>query len=41
MPSHLINERNNGMSSAQEVLYSKDYKQADRAAQNAEKSGGQ
>ncbi|MCR6109139.1 YfhE family protein [Bacillus sp. A301a_S52] len=36
-PHKKINERNNGLSSAQEVYYSGDFKRADRAAQTVVK----
>ncbi|WP_081243332.1 YfhE family protein [Sporosarcina sp. P33] len=33
-PHKTLTDKNNGLSSAQEVLYAKDYKRADKAAEN-------
>ncbi|WP_078593083.1 YfhE family protein [Evansella clarkii] len=39
-PHKHMNEKHNGLSSAQEVHYSADFKKADRAAQSAKKGSG-
>ena len=39
-PHETMNQKNNGLSSAQEVHYSSDFKKADKASQQVEKSRG-